>query len=134
MPSFEMAANGGLKPAFSIEADLVLERTSLPGIELEVQSISSGHMDWIPHYIFTSNESKGERLWPSGYGVGLRSRGFDPHTGGHCSLLKLMQFHFRQFASVYSAGNEYQHCWEGTCDGLASLSGESVQLHYNCSR
>ena len=22
-----------------------------------------------------------------------------------------------------------QHCWEGTCDGLASCPGESVQLH-----
>ena len=30
--------------------------------------------------------------------------------------------------------NEYQHCWEGTCDGLASSPGESVQLHCNCLR
>ena len=46
-------------------------------------------------------------------------------------LLKLRQF---QFASVYSAENEYQNCWEGTCDGLASCPGESVQLHSNCLR
>ena len=26
----------------------------------------------------------------------------------------------------------YQHCWEGSCDGLASRPGESVQLHSNC--
>ena len=52
---------------------------------------------------------------------------FDPHTG-HGSLLKLGQFHSPQFASVYSAANEYQHCWEGTCDGLASCPGESVAL------
>ena len=25
----------------------------------------------------------------------------------------------------------YQHCWEGTCDGLASRLGQSVQLHPN---
>ena len=30
---------------------------------------------------------------------------------------------------MYSAANEYRHCWEGTCDGLASRPGESVQLH-----
>ena len=36
--------------------------------------------------------------------------------------------------TVYSAANEYQHCWEGTCDGLASCPGESVQLHSNCLR
>ena len=23
----------------------------------------------------------------------------------------------------------YQHCWEGTCDGIASHPGESVQWH-----
>ena len=37
-----------------------------------------------------------------------------------------------QSASIYSAANEYQHSWEGTCDGLASCPGESVQLHSNC--
>ena len=52
----------------------------------------------------------------------------DPQTG-HGSLLKFRQFHLPQFASVYSSANEYQHCWEGTCDGLASCPGESVQLH-----
>ena len=31
--------------------------------------------------------------------------------------------------SVYSAVNEYQHYWEGTCDGLVSHPGESGQLH-----
>ena len=59
---------------------------------------------------------------------GFWSHGFDPHTG-HGSLLKLRQFHLPQFASVYSAANEYQHCWEDTCDGLASCRKESVQLH-----
>ena len=54
--------------------------------------------------------------------------GTDPHTG-HGSLLKLRQFHLPRFASVYSAANEYLHCWEGICDGLASSPGESVQLH-----
>ena len=34
-----------------------------------------------------------------------------------------------QFASVYSAANECQHCWDGSCDELASCPGESVQLH-----
>ena len=48
---------------------------------------------------------------------------------GHGSLLKLRQFHLPQFASVCSAGNEFQHRWEGTCDGLASCPGESVQLY-----
>ena len=38
------------------------------------------------------------------------------------------------FASVHSAANENQHWWEGTCDGLASCPGESVQLHSNCLR
>ena len=28
--------------------------------------------------------------------------------------------HVPRFASVYSAANEFLHCWEGTCDGLAS--------------
>ena len=76
----------------------------------------------------------GEWSWPS-YGGGLRTlgHGFDPHTG-HSSLLKHRQFHLPQCASVYSAANEYQHCWEGTCDGLASCPGESVQLHSNCLR
>ena len=64
---------------------------------------------------------------------GLEGRGFDPHTG-HGSLLKLRQFHLPQCASVYSAANEYQHCWEGTCDGLASCPGESVQLNSNYLR
>ena len=64
---------------------------------------------------------------------GLKVRGFDPHTGDGL-LLKLRQFHLPRFASVYSAANEYQHCWEGTCDGLASCPGESVQLHSNCVR
>ena len=49
---------------------------------------------------------------------GLYSLGFDPHTG-HDSVLKPTQFHLPQFASVYSAANEYQHCWEGTCGELA---------------
>ena len=52
----------------------------------------------------------------------------DPHAG-HGSLLSLRQFHLPRFASVYSAANEYQHCWEGTGDGLASCPGESVELH-----
>ena len=68
------------------------------------------------------------RVFDSGEGCG-----FDPHTG-HGSHLKLRQFNLIQFASVYSAANEYQHCWEGTCDGLASCPGESVQLHSNCLR
>ena len=61
---------------------------------------------------------------------GLEGYRFDPHTG-HGSLLKLRQFHLPKFASVYSAANEYQHCWESTCDGLAPRPGESVQLHSN---
>ena len=40
-----------------------------------------------------------------------------------------MQFRLPQFSSVYSAANEYQHCWEGTCDGLASCPGGLVHLH-----
>ena len=63
----------------------------------------------------------------------LKCREFDPHTG-HGSLLKLRQFHLPQFASVYSAANEYQHCWEGTCDRLATRPGETVQLDSNCLR
>ena len=50
----------------------------------------------------------------------------------HDSLLKLRQFHLSQFASVYSASNEWQHRLESTCDGPASCPGESVQLHSNC--
>ena len=55
--------------------------------------------------------------------LGLKGRGFNTHTG-HGSLFKLRQFHLPQFALVYSAANEYmyQHCWEGTCDGLASCN------------
>ena len=64
---------------------------------------------------------------------GLLGRGFDTHTG-HGSLLKLRQFHLPRFASIYSAANEYQYCWEGTCDGLASSPGESVQLHSEDSK
>ena len=44
------------------------------------------------------------------------------------SLLNLRQSHLPQFASVYSAVNEYQHCWED--EGLASCPGGSNQLHY----
>ena len=69
-------------------------------------------------------------------GSGLKCRGFDLHTG-HGTLLKLRQFHLPRFASVYSAANEYKHCWEGskgTCDGLASCPGGSVQPHSNCLR
>ena len=51
----------------------------------------------------------------SGRGLVVRvldsSRVFDPRTG-HGSRLKLRQFCLPQFASVYSAANEYQHCWE----------------------
>ena len=56
---------------------------------------------------------------------GLWGRELDTHTG-HGSSLTLMQFRSPQFASVYSAVNEYRHCWEGTCDGLASCPGGSV--------
>ena len=35
----------------------------------------------------------------------------------------------KQGLLVYSAANDYQHCWEGTCDGLTSCPGGSVQLH-----
>ena len=34
-----------------------------------------------------------------------------------------------KFIWVYSSGNEKQHCWEGTCDGLASHPGGSMHLH-----
>ena len=40
--------------------------------------------------------------------------------------LKPRHFHLPHFASVYSAANEYQHCCEGTCDGLVSSPGVSV--------
>ena len=43
-------------------------------------------------------------------------------------------FHVPRFASVHSAANEFLHCWEGTCDGLGSFPGESVQLHSNWLR
>ena len=75
----------------------------------------------------------GERSWPSGQGVGLRTLGSwvrSPQWAWFA--LKLRQFHLPRFASVYSAANEYQHCWGGTCDGLASRLGESVQLYSNC--
>ena len=49
----------------------------------------------------------------------------------HGSLLKLRQFNLPRFASVHSAANVNQHCWEGSCDGLASRPGESIQLHSN---
>ena len=45
----------------------------------------------------------------------LKGRGFDPHTG-RGSRLKLRQLHLPRFVSVYSAANEYQHCWEGSPD------------------
>ena len=35
---------------------------------------------------------------------------------GMVPLWKLRQFYLPHFASVFSAVNEYQHCWEGTCD------------------
>ena len=57
---------------------------------------------------------------------GLDGREFDTLTG-HGSILKSREFHSPQFASVYSTINEYQHCWEGTCDGIASRPGEPVQ-------
>ena len=50
---------------------------------------------------------------------GLYGHGIDPHTG-HGSLLKPRQFHLPQFASVYSAASEYQHCLDDSCDELAS--------------
>ena len=78
------------------------------------------YLSWLKTKIF---KSEGVSLH---YGSSLGGN-FDPHTG-HCSLLNLRQFHLPQFASVYSAANEYRHCWEGTCDGLASRPRESVQL------
>ena len=60
----------------------------------------------------------------------LKSRGFDPHTGQfvpHTVLLKLRQFHLPQFAPLYSAANEYQHCWECACDGLSVSTGVTGQ-------
>ncbi len=61
-------------------------------------------------------------------------RGLDPQSNGdeidphsqHGSLLKPRQFHLLPFASMYSAANEYQHCWDGSCGELASCPGESV--------
>ena len=70
-----------------------------------------------------------------GSGRGLVARVLDSRVVGSIPTLgNLRQFHLPQFASVYSAGNEYQHCWEGTCDRLASCPGESVQLHSNSLR
>ena len=48
------------------------------------------------------------------------------------SSLGMVRFHLglHQFVSVHLAANEYQHFCEGTCDGLASCPGQSVQLHY----
>ena len=58
---------------------------------------------------------------------GLYGREFDIHTE-HCSILKRRQFPSPQFSSVYSAVNACHHRWEGTCDGLVSRPGRSVQL------
>ena len=55
---------------------------------------------------------------------GLQGRGFHPHTG-HGSLLNSGNLFYPKFASVYSSANEYQHCWEGTCDVQGS--------QYNCA-
>ena len=77
------------------------------------------------------------RIWNTKSGRGLVVRVLDsrqwghrinPHTG-RGSLLKPRQFHLPQFASVYSAANEYQHCCDDSCDELASCPGQSVQLH-----
>ena len=38
------------------------------------------------------------------------------------SILKFRQFHSLQFASVYSAVDEYQHCSDSICDGLLGSS------------
>ena len=58
----------------------------------------------------------------------LRGRRFDPHTG-RGSLLKLGQFHSPNLPQyTQSSANEYQRYLEGTCDGLVSCPGESVQL------
>ena len=56
----------------------------------------------------------GQWLWPSGLGV----------SSEHGSI----QFHSPQFATVYSALNECQHCWGGNCDGLASRPGDSTTV------
>ena len=55
-------------------------------------------------------------------------------TLGMVRFWSLGNFIYPPFASVYSAANEYQHCWGGTCDELASCPGESVLLHSNCLR
>ena len=70
-------------------------------------------------------QSEGERSWSSGYGI-VGSCVRSPYWAW---LDFLSNFIYPQFASVYSAANEYQHCWEGTCDGLESCPGESVQLY-----
>ena len=73
--------------------------------------------------------TQGEQLWPSVrvFDSGLKSLGFP--TSCRVRFWSFQrQFHLSQFASVYSAANEYQHCWEDTCDGLASCPGESVQF------
>ena len=71
------------------------------------------------------NEGSGRDLVVSVLDSGLWGGGCKPHPR-HDSLLKPRQFHLPQFASVLSALNESKHCWEGTCDGLASCPGESV--------
>ena len=80
-----------------------------------------------------ADTGSGHRLVVRVLHSGLCGRGFDLHTG-HGTHLKLRQLHLPRCASVYSAANEYQHCWKGTCYGLASCPGESVQLHSNCLR
>ena len=116
-----LANNPGITPARTVDCRLMVYHIFVLSFFLEIILMSYLHL--------------GERSWSSGYGVGLMThgRGFNPHTG-HGSLLKLRQFHLPRFALVYSAANESQHCWEGTCDGLASCPGESVQLHSNCLR
>ena len=37
-----------------------------------------------------------------------------------------LEFIWPDFVSVYSAINEYQHCWEDACDGLVSRPGECL--------
>ena len=90
----------------------------------------NAHLSFFKHILHTVQACRG-----SGRGLvvrvldsGLYVHGFDPHTG-HGSILKLRQFHLLQFASVCSAANEYQHCWEGTCDGLAPVQ----ERLYNCT-
>ena len=73
----------------------------------------------------------GERSWLGCWTQDSRLVGSIP-TPAMVHFFKLRQFHLPRFASVYSAANEYQHCLEGTYDGLASCPGESVQLHSNC--